>query len=139
MNKRGFTLIELVLTITVLGLLAVAVLPYVRDISANARRSSRDGISGALRSSINMSYSNSLATGAGKYPATLDPVAPGSACNSATPCFGAVLRDPVKDGSAVVGWRTGAAANTYVYSDGSGTWSYTYNNATGSFAAPGAP
>ncbi|MBI2341615.1 MAG: type II secretion system protein, partial [Deltaproteobacteria bacterium] len=44
-REKGFTLIELVLVIAVLGVLAVSALPNLFDISlTNARNNARDGV-----------------------------------------------------------------------------------------------
>lgn len=47
-NNRGFTLIELVLVIVILGVLAVSALPNIFNISlTTARTNSRDAVVGA--------------------------------------------------------------------------------------------
>lgn len=54
----GFTLVELVIIIIVLGILAVVAIPKYRDISKEARESSCRASLGALRSAISIWYAN---------------------------------------------------------------------------------
>jgi MSHA pilin protein MshA len=52
MNKqKGFTLIELVIVIAVLGLLAAIAVPKFVDLSSDALAASKKGMSGAVKSS----------------------------------------------------------------------------------------
>lgn len=134
-NKKGFTLIELVLVITILGILAVAALPSFIDVSTNARQSSRDGVVGAVRSGIGLFRANDLVVNGppGAYPATLDAAAAGVAAPSNL-IFTNILQQGVADGA----W-TKNSATEYVFDDGTTTYTYTYTPAAGTFAAPNAP
>lgn len=126
MNKRGFTLIELILVIAILGILAVAALPKFLSLSTSAKQASRDGVVGAVRSGIALYRANDMVTngGAGSYPTTLDAQA-AAAC---TACFGTVLNTAVNDAS----WAK-TAGTTYTYNDGSAVTTYTYTAAAGTF------
>ncbi len=136
-NKRGFTLIELVLVITILGILAVSALPNFINVAGQARRSSRDGVSGAVRAGIALFRANDLVVNGppGIYPATLDGQAGGgAACSAAAPCFGTVVTNGITDGA----WSK-TNGTTYVFNDGTTAFTYTYNAATGTFTSPTAP
>ena len=124
-NKRGFTLIELVLVITILGILAVAALPSFIDVSTNARQSSRDGVTGAVRSGVGLFRANDLVQNGppGIYPATLDAAAAGVASPSNL-LFTNILQQGVADGA----W-TKNSDTEYVYDDGTTTYTYTYTPA----------
>jgi MSHA pilin protein MshA len=138
LNKsRGFTLIELVLVITILGILAVAALPSFINIGTQAEQASRDGVVGAVRSGIAMSRANDIVQNGppGAYPASLDAAAVNSTSAPANPFFGTVLENAVSDGN----WTKGAAANVYIFNDGTTAFTYTYTQAVGSFTSPTAP
>jgi MSHA pilin protein MshB len=135
--RKGFTLIELVLVITILGILAVSALPSFINISTQAEQASRDGVSGAVRAGIALQRANDLVVNGppGVYPATLDAAAV-AACGAANLCFTGVLTQGVADAS----WRkTVAAPATYTFSDGTTTFTYVYTVATGTFTSATAP
>jgi len=50
MNEKGFTLIELVMVIVILGILAAVAIPKFVDLSGEALTASKKGMSGAVKS-----------------------------------------------------------------------------------------
>jgi MSHA pilin protein MshA len=66
----GFTLIELVVVITILGILAAFAIPRFANLEVEAREAAVQGLGGSVRSAAVLAHSLSLATGA----AVNDPV-----------------------------------------------------------------
>jgi len=61
MNKQsGFTLIELVMVIVILGVLAVVALPKFVDLKGDAQQAAVDGVAGSLASASSINYAARL-------------------------------------------------------------------------------
>ena len=59
-NQSGFTLIELVMVIVILGILAATALPKFADLSGQAEVAAADGVLGAAESAAAINYSAGL-------------------------------------------------------------------------------
>ncbi len=119
-QNAGFTLIELIMVIIILGILAVVAVPQYFNLAAQANTAAEQGVVGGVRGGITTYYAQNKA-----YPATLDSVANATACSITNPCFVTVLQQ----GGVTSQW-TKATATTYTGPAGT---TYTYTAATGTF------
>ncbi len=60
MNEKGFTLIELIMVIVILGLLAVVAIPKYQDLKGEAARASADGVYAAAQAAAAVNFSTRL-------------------------------------------------------------------------------
>ena len=61
-NQKGFTLIEIIAVLVILGILAAVAVPKFVDMQSKARENAVQGAVAALKSTATMDYANKLLT-----------------------------------------------------------------------------
>ncbi len=108
-NQAGFTLIELVIVIVILGILASVAIPKYEDMREQARSAALKGQLGAIRSAVSIQYARNALNGGAAFPLL----------NGSIFADGNVPKEPVLNSNAV---KTTAGV------DGVGGWQYTQGN-----------
>jgi len=125
MSQKGFTIIELITIIVVLGVLAVSAVPIYFDLTDDAQTSAETGVVGKVRSGIMLYFVNSIKNGnSPSYPAALDGEPNETEAGYKNPLFVNVLHGGVTEGwlkKTDTEYR-GPAGTTYVYSSENGTF-----------------
>lgn len=94
-KQSGFTLIELIMVIVILGILAATALPKFVNLSSEAKVSALKGVAGAINSAGTINYAGRAVSSAYGTPVT-----------SATPCANvatSILEGGVPTGYTVTG------------------------------------
>lgn len=71
-QQSGFTLIELIMVVVILGILSAVAIPRFADLGSEARTASLEGLAGALKSSSSVVHAKWLAAGSTGTSVTME-------------------------------------------------------------------
>ena len=125
MNRKGFTLIELVMVIVIIGILAAIAIPKFVDLSGQVKQSATKAGLGAIRSVIAIQYAKSATSGSAVFPTSIttdlfaDQRIPKNELNGFTAITATTAAPTGTATSASAGWwYISSSGQTGAFSDG---------------------
>jgi MSHA pilin protein MshA len=134
-KQAGFTLIELVIVIIILGILAVTAAPKFLNLQDDAKTAAAQGVQAAVNSAAQLVYSKAALKGV-----ETDATGTVSGANGTSVAVAYGYPDASDDGIGSVvnvdsSWAGAASGSTYVYSTTSSTCTVVYSPATSATSA----
>ena len=130
-DKKGFTLIELVMVIVILGILAAVAVPKLADLSPQAKRSAMLATAESVRAGVAIYFAQNTTFPAG-LAASYAAAETQATCDDTHPYFLGVTQGTTSN----IWKQTGSSGATLTYTatvSATEIWTFTYTVATGSF------
>ncbi len=124
-EQRGFTLIELIMVIVILGILAAVAIPTYVNLKSKAQEAAEEGVVGGVRAAISVYYASTAAGGTAAYPTNLDSVSDTADADKDNAYFDTILQTGITSE-----WTKSGDRDGYV---GPNSGYYKWNSTTGKF------
>ena len=106
-NQKGFTLIELIIVIVILGILAVTAAPRFIDLQSDARAQTLEGVKAALQGSSQLVYAKAAIAGVQSSATAVNVTVNGTAVSTINGYPNALVIDAAADVTPFLDLSTG--------------------------------